>query len=49
MCVKEVVRNLVEQDSRAGERVDVELLKEILDSCPIQCDLPRMMESAELA
>ena len=48
MCVREVVRNIIEQNSKAGERVGLQLLEEILNSCPVKFNLPLEIEPGQV-
>ena len=44
MCVRELIENIVDLESLQGTKVDPKMLQEILETCPINFDLPLIDE-----
>ena len=45
MCVRELIENIVDLESLQGTKVDPKMLREILETCPINFDLPIIDEA----
>ena len=44
MCIRELIINIIELEALIGRKVEPSLLKSILENCPIDYDLPVLIE-----
>ena len=44
MCLKELLVNIIEMEEIIGKKVDPSLMKQVLETCPIDYELPILIE-----